>query len=532
MQTHTARPSLERSEESSHASPQGHLEGSPRVNQLRALQGGLDRSPRVQGLSRLGASLNHGAPSAAPPIQRMEWRKQGPGVLPEDTGHVGPAPDPLLIPPTLVEHDIWDDATNNVYDGATGFLKYNHQEPQMEDLRVPEALRQEFDVLNKSPNVSSKNAIKSYHLKLNKFSTQLTEWFSTQDPVSSASDGTEVAVKRLRARIGAIKSRSVLHDQAPIPKIESDRALLALGGASRRLYDPVTAAALGGSGTQDIETIDSSVSDAPTGVTTVDTHEMAPVGTGLDWWASAAMGLRGVAGSAGRGQLLHLPVGTGQVPIGVKEPSKSVPQGEFIVLGHNAPIVHDANPNQQGMRTPSSAAPEHKVSYPAFLTRLTDTQRVHGTDDAVLAQAMLKMVKSPSEDPEGVPPAFLPLLRELLVTWMVAEPARDRSVIFNSVLSLQEIANGSKGFGHMLTDDGLHPMTGGGTAKAGRTAETYEEKLLSGKPAGKASKVEERQKQQLKRLATDGDLSSPLEQVLQDHGIGGQRLRYVPDDTV
>ncbi|WP_426747538.1 hypothetical protein VZQ01_08850 [Myxococcus faecalis] len=240
------------------------------------------------------------------------------------------------------------------------------------------------------------------------------------------------------------------------------------------------------------------------------------------------MGLRQAAKTAPRGKLLSLGVGSGQVPIGVKVPNPSAPEGEFIVLGHGAPIAHDKSADQQGLRTPSDADPKYRVSYPVFLSRLSAVQAETGVSDPELAQAMLRMVRSPGEDPGGVPAEVLPLLREMLVTWMVAEPARHRSVIFNSVLSLQEIADKRQTFAQMLPDKGRYPMAGKGTAKDGRLAEKHEKTLLDDKAATASTKVEERQKEQLKRTTPDGDLSSPLEQILHEYGIGGPRLRYLP----
>ncbi|WP_426731021.1 hypothetical protein [Myxococcus faecalis] len=526
MRTQMARSTHERTRQP--VMRAGHTADSPHVSQLRARQGELDQSPRVRALSRVGTSLNPGAPTSAAPIQRMEWRRQGAGVVPEDTAYAGPAPDLALIPPGLLEHQIWDDATNNIYDGATGLLRANHHVPQPGDALVPGDLQAQFDVLSAGPPAASKNVLKNYLSKLNTLSKNIGAWMAKAAPPGSEE---ELAGLRLKARIEAIKSRPVLREQPTLPPDnESARASLALGGAANRLHDHVKPGTDTPGAPIDVDVIDSAISEDPTGRTrSVSTGELTPSGDGLIWWASAAQGLREVAESKKtESKLLSLPVGSGRIPIGVKGPSKSLPKGEFIVLGHGAPIAYDENPNQQGLRTPGNAGPEHKVSYPEFLKRLTHLQAAESVDDPVLAQAMLDMVKNPAKDPPDALASFHALLREMLVTWMVAEPARHRSVIFNSVLSLQEIAKGSHKFADMLTDDGLYPMTGGGTAKAGRKAEESERNLLANKPANPPTKVENRQKDQLKRTATGGDLSSPLEQVLLEHGIGGTRLRYVP----
>ncbi|MCP3060111.1 hypothetical protein LXT21_15110 [Myxococcus sp. K38C18041901] len=533
MRTQMARPAQERTGERAPGMMRpGLAADSPHVSQLRARQGELDQSPRVRELSRVGTSLNPGAPASAAPIQRMDWRKQGGGVVPEDTTHGGPAPDLLLIPPTLEEHQIWDDATNNVYDGETGLLRYNHHVPQAGDELVPEDLRTQFTALGEGPSASSKGVLKSYLLKLNTLSKNLTSWIA-KDALPDSEEA--MAGLRLKARVEAIKHRPVLRDQPNLPpkENESARASLALGGAADRLYRNVVPGTDTPEAPTNVDVIDSTDSEVPTGRTrSVETGELTPSGDGLLWWASAAQGLRQAAEKEiPGGKLLHLAVGSGKVPIGVKGKSKPLPKGEFIVLGHDAPIAYDENPNQQGLRTPGTAGPQHKVSYPEFLNRLSQLQKMEDVADPVLAQAMLEMVKNPTVDPPDELASFHALLREMLVTWMVAEPARHRSVIFNSVLSLQEIARGTHGFADMLPDNGLYPMTGGGTARAGRQAEESEKKLFENKPSSPPTKVENRQKEQLKRTATGGDLSSPLEQVLFEHGIGGTRLRYVPQDS-
>ncbi|AKF85327.1 hypothetical protein MFUL124B02_11300 [Myxococcus fulvus 124B02] len=514
-----------------------------RVGQLKALQAGLDQSPRVRGLAHVGTSLNPRAPTSAQPIQRMEWRKKGDGLVAEDTGYTGPEPDPLSIPPGLVENDIWNDVTNHVYKGDTGLLRFHHQAEQPGDSLVPEELRTQFELLNKDPSIATTNAMKSYKLKLDGVFLSLGQWLEGQRDLGPVGPETQEAVDRLQRRIKSLRDHLVRHAGYPkLPAKEPERAQLAQGGAAARLYAHVTPATLTDDGTMEVPIIDSSkrvtaVEEgavdsgevvAPPPLETIDTHALTPADDGLAWWASAAMGLRQAAKTALRGKLLSLGVGTGRVPIGVKVKNDSAPQGEFIVLGHDAPIAHDKSPEQLGLRTPSDAAPEHRVSYPAFLSRLSAVQKDKGVSDPEVAQAMLRMVKSPGVDPGGVPDEVLPLLREMLVTWMVAEPARHRSVIFNSVLSLQEIANGTQTFAQMLPDKGRYPMAGKGTAKEGRLAEEHEEALLAGKNVTASSKVETRQKEQLKRTSTDGDLSSPLEQILHEQGIGGSRLRYLP----
>ncbi|MCP3169470.1 hypothetical protein [Myxococcus qinghaiensis] len=506
------------------------VDSSPRVSQLRALQEGLSRSPRVQRMTQLKAALN---PSAAAPIQRMRWRKQGPDIHPEDRSYLG-APDVRegrIIPTDWLDNDVWDDANGNVYNGTTGFLRYNHRLGIGNDAMLPGDFQAELTKLNDHPDLATKKKADSYRVKLNALRSKILKWLETLDSDARLADGTQEAADRALVRIDALRANT-LYPQAPYaPKTRGERASLALGGASSRLYDSVAPAVLTEPGTMDLSQIDSRVSDEPTGTTTVPTHTLAPQDDGLRWWASAAMGLRETASKASQAALLHMNVGSGRVPIGVRPPDPHHPGGEFIVLGHEAPIVQDTNPEVQGLRTPSSAEPRHRVSYPAFLARLEVVKLAAHVEDPQLAKAMLEMVRNPGTDPADVDVTVLPLLRELLVTWMVAEPARHRSVIFNSVLALREVSSGRASFQDMLTDDGAHPMTGAGTAGAGRTAEKTEAAMVLGGTAGdlmKSSKVVRKQTEQLARTSGDGNLSSPLEDVLRSHGVGGMNLRPLP----
>jgi len=481
-------------------------------------------------MTQLKAALNA---STAAPIQRMRWRKRGNDILPEDPSYRG---EPNVnegrhIPTLWSDHDVWDDANGNVYDGTTGLLRYNHRIGVGNDAMLREDFQARLAQLNDHPNLSTKKAADSYRVKLNALQGELQDWRLTMDPVDRYENGTDEAINRALKRIEALRANTLYPEAPLIPKTPGERASLALGGASSRLYDTVVPAALTGPGTTELSQIDSSVSDDPTGTTTVDTHTLAPQGDGLRWWASAAMGLRQAAAQAGQGTLLHMNVGSGRVPIGLRPPDVHHTQGEFIVLGHEAPIVQDTNPQVQGLRTPSSADPRHRVSYPAFLARLEVVKQAAHVDDPRLAAAMLKMVRNPGADPTDVDETVLPLLRELLVTWMVAEPARHRSVIFNSVLALREVSSGRASFQDMLTDDGAHPMTGGGTAEAGRAAEVIEDTMVHGGSAGdlmKSSKVVRKQTEQLASTSSDGNLSSPLESVLRTHDIGGVNLRPMP----
>lgn len=500
---------------------------------VQRLQDRANAGPHARGLSAIGALLNP-APAAPPPapVQRMRWRKRGDDIIPEDPDYRG-APndrDGIYIPHHNLwnDGDIWDDQTGNVYHGATGLLRFNDRAAIGDDELVPEKLRGDIAALNSDPDLSTKRKLESYRLKLNQLTGAIRAWMaSIEDPVERYEGGYEEAGNRALARLDALR-QNTLYPQAVIDPKQA--ASITLAEASERLYTDVQGAALTQSGTRNVDTIDSS-SPTPndvTGQTTIDTHDLTPQGEGLRWWASAAMGLRTAGATANRGALLHLQVGTGRVPIGVRS-NDQYAGGEYIVLGHNAPIAHDTAPDQLGLRTPGNAGGEHRVSYPAFRERLAALKLAHGGTDPEIARAMLAMVRNPAADPGGVAPELLPAMRELLVTWMVAEPARHRSVIFNGVLSLREVAAGTSTFDQMLADNGQHPMTGPGTAAHGRTAEGREGQLREGVDVGdmlSSSPVVRRQREQLERVGGNS-LSAPLEEVLRGHGIGGNRLRPV-----
>jgi hypothetical protein len=524
--------------ESGAAAVQRFHAGSDR---LQAMQRAANNAPQVRALMQMRALLAPAAPMGGT-IQRMRWFKRGSNLEPVDPRFPGPPPLPgTMDVPGLHEWnegDVWDDTNGNIYDGRTGFLITNRRLPVGNDALLPEDIRRDVDALNQPNDLSTKRKQDRYRLGLNKISGRIRVWLDGVDPADPRVRDYKVAADRARARIDAMQEFSMYGaDAALLPTTGGARAALAHGLAAERLYGDVHAAGVLYPGTHQVEQIDSRVSDAALGPQeTIDTGTLMPQGGGLQWWASAAMGLRAAAATAGRGGLLHLPVGTGHVPIGLRQDPLHL-AGEFIVLGHDAPVVHDVNPDRAGLRTPSSAGPEHRVSYPAFRQRL---QAIHSAaapanllNDQAIAGAMLAMVRNPGADPAAVLAADLPALRELLATWLVAEPARHRSSIFNGVLGLQQIADGHGTFEAFLEDDGRHPMTGAGTAAAGRQAEREEANVMMGRNIGDpaaVSRVVRRQYAQLGTLNPGGDnLAAPLEGILRQYGAGNVTLRTIPN---
>ncbi len=138
-------------------------------------------------------------------------------------------------------------------------------------------------------------------------------------------------------------------------------------------------------------------------------------------------------------------------------------------------------PDESKLTNDPSIGDDVKVSYPAFSGRIDDLKAKFGLVDADIAKIMLEMVKNPNipmneyklEGIDGLGDSQLQkTLRELMVTWMVAEPARYSAVVFDSVKILEKISTNKDGFSFKdaLKDNGLHPMTGKGTAAEGRAA--------------------------------------------------------------
>jgi hypothetical protein len=485
---------------------------------------------------------------------------------------------------------------------------------------LPGDLSTQLTALSSNPPAvgASRRIRESYGLKLNNLAGNIRRWVEQDSARGPAGQRAMDEVNRLRG----------LNTPAPgpvLPDSQPSRAAYSLGLASEQLYRNVVPATADFYAETTVPRINTEIT-SPIGI---NVGSLEPRGAGLGWWASAAMGLRNTARETHpSGELLRLRVGTGNVPIALRSPDEHHAGGEYIVLGHDAPIAYDMDTNNRGLRTPPDADARHRVSYPAFRDRMRQvhgpapgagghgaslsgsgsgtagspatptvgtgaatasipslssltsaltsaapasptvattsgpgltapasvttasspatgsggSQSVHSgggaaagpavgplLTDQQIATAMLAMVHNPHVDPPTVAAADLPTLRELLVTWMVAEPARHRSVIFNSVLLLQEIAGGSRTFQAALDDAGDHPMTGAGTAAAGRQAEEREQALLQdprlgGDPGGR---VVPRQSNQLRRLSPD-NLSAPLAGVLNQYAGITTPLATVP----
>jgi hypothetical protein len=206
-------------------------------------------------------------------------------------------------------------------------------------------------------------------------------------------------------------------------------------------------------------------------------------GAGLRWWGCAAMALRWAASHvpAGRiGEIRILRVAGRDVRILVRaaNAAQQIPAGEFIVLGETTGIQNDAASGLQTARLTGldvTREADLRVSYMAFTERLA--RLANQLPDHEIATLLLALVRQPAVVPLGTPPGLLPLMCELLVTILVAEPARHRSILFNSVLTLEAIADRRLLFWRAFADDGAFAMTGGGTAAHGRASELQEATL-------------------------------------------------------
>ncbi|EDM75523.1 hypothetical protein PPSIR1_31618, partial [Plesiocystis pacifica SIR-1] len=219
-----------------------------------------------------------------------------------------------------------------------------------------------------------------------------------------------------------------------------------------------------------------------------------------------------------------------RITIGVNPPSATHANGEFVVFHSGAEIMYASDATPPGFANVPNAPPADRVSYPAFIGHMANVQDALGQPmtDASKAAVMLRMLANPDDPLDDVAPASRTTMRELMVTWFVAEGARHRSILFSSALTLQSIARGDESFAGALADNGSHPMTGGGTASAGRTAAQNEREVLRGK-GGVLNKVTTRQKAQLDaRVATGENLSGPLDQLLQTYAGAVFPSRTVP----
>lgn len=133
---------------------------------------------------------------------------------------------------------------------------------------------------------------------------------------------------------------------------------------------------------------------------------------------------------------------------------------------------------------------------------------------------MLEMIKEPTEDPKGIKAEDLGTLRELLTCWMVAEPARHRSMTLISVLTLEKIRAGALTFQNALKDDGEFAMVGKGTAADGRRSELREEEVLRGEYKGDPAKESKVARKQISMLmgANPDRPDATLLRILREYG--------------
>ena len=503
------------------------------------------------------------SPSTSALTRPTLWKKVGNGVEPIDGdprytlilgSNLQPPP-----PESWEEGDIWDSETGNVYGGKTHKLKKNYSTGQTNTV-LPDNFLKEFDKLNLNTTGLSKKNLDNHRVRLNRLKGEIGKWLKTE----GINDNQKREAGALLKRIEHLQIFDLYAE--PLPETSDQRVVLAHALASESLYKEIKLArAMFSSINQtQVPLINSAASNGTSNSNnseemSIGIGSLQPEGSGLKWWASAAMGLRDAAkknpaanNNQKEAQILHLKVGkSGSVPIALRTPSEAKnEEGEFIVLGQEAPVAYDLNPDKLGLRTPPSDDSRHQVSYPAFKDRLKNIRaRPQGESsswlnsnlpepilsDKQIAEAMLSMVENPEADVESVHPADLGTLQELLVTWMVAEPARHRSTIFNSVLILEQIAEGKSTFEDALADAGIHPMTGEGTAEGGRAAEKREGKVLKGDLQGfgdltkmRDARVVSRQIKQIKNLNPE-NLSVPLQSVLRKYDQTNVSLRPIPD---
>lgn len=490
-------------------------------------------------------------------IQKMRWRRAGDDLVPLTEGYRGSMDVSKGMPDfhKIAEGDVWDDKTGNIFDANTGRLKHNTQTSHKDHHVLPTVFQDELTRIESTPHtkLESKQGVKDYVLKINKLVGAIDEWLwgedsaperpwrALPDPVDQSTalheDGYHDAAKALLEKLEALKDMSILPEEAPkAPKSLGGKVALAHALAMQELASGLADPDYASGPAVDIKGIGKKADETETHRFTAAQTLMSPQGGGLNWWASGARGLAGVAQGSRNDNLIHVDVGGVRVPIAVKPPNKANPEGEFIVLGVDAPLVHNTEVGNEGIQTPMSADDRHRVSYPAFIAKLkTVHQAGLGNplmNDAQIARAMLDMVHTPGAAPTSVLPSDMPIVAEALTTWMIAEPARHPSVIFNSVMALEQIALGPKTFEDFMKDAGEHPMSGGGTAKAGRTLRDHELDVLKGKDARDLTTMGAPGRRQVAMLSGEAgrNLTAPLERILRTYGGKNVKIRYLSNE--
>jgi hypothetical protein len=502
--------------------------------------------------------VDNRATVSQPIIQKMQWRKSGEDLLPLDEKYKGDLDVSLSFPQShdMQDGDVWDDKTGNIYDANSGKLKKNIQRNHVDYPVLPPPFLSALQVIENTEHtkLESKGGVKDYLLKINKLKSAIEvwlwgddkvvperPWMQLSDPMDQSVEKHEggylPAAEHMLKKLEVLRDMSIVSDNAEkAPQGRGQKAALAYGLATRELFKDSQKPDFVPGPKVTLKGIAKSDDENKTHEFESERHLMSPKGDAMNWWASAAGGLAHHTSTSKADNLIHLNVGGVKVPIAVKPPSKANSEGEFIVLGVDAPLVHNTEKDNPGIQTPKSADDRHRVSYPAFIAKL---KQVHSSlpdhakmSDVQIAQAMLEMVHNPNVAPASVRPADIPIISEALTTWMVAEPARHPSVMFNSVMALEQIAAGKGTFEDFMKDDGDHPMSGGGTAKAGRTLGDNECKALKSDKVTDirlASKTGKRQDAMLSSAAGK-NLSQPLEKILKTYAGKNVKVRYLSND--
>ncbi|MBI3230515.1 MAG: hypothetical protein HYZ45_10155 [Burkholderiales bacterium] len=140
------------------------------------------------------------------------------------------------------------------------------------------------------------------------------------------------------------------------------------------------------------------------------------------------------------------------------------------------------------------------VNYVAFAQKIQLMKTTLGVNDAKIAEWMLMIIMSPSlahgvilKEAPAIKKNQIDLMYELVTTWMLAEPARNKESNISGVMELELIEAGQRSFAQSLskTDPKAHPMSHIGSESQGRDAEKG---VRQDKPY---NKVFGKQKQQL-----------------------------------
>jgi len=494
------------------------------------------------------------------PVQMMKWRMKGEDLVPMDRDSKQDIDVSVSFPGygSMAEGDVWDDKSGNIYDANTGRLKKSVHRNHASSPVLPEQFLVRLAAIENPDHakLEGPGGVKSHRLKINELRSAITEWLwgdseeSPTRPWMTEPDGQSQAVEKteggyapaaehLLMKLETLKDVSMLLEDAPkVPKTLGGKMAMAFASAQKTLYEDVGAPDFANLGKKDLKVIASKEDEEEIDRFSADQSTMTPKGEAMNWWTSAAKGLAEHTKGSVKDNLVYLSLAGVSVPIAIKPKSAENPEGEFIILGVGAPLVRNADKANEGIQTPKSAEAKHRVSYPAFIMKLATVRSAKEgnpvMDDAAIAGAMLQMVRDPHTAPASVMPDDLPIVVEAVTTWMVAEPARHPSVAFNSVMALETISEGEKTFASFMNDAGEHPMSGSGTAKAGRGLRDNEVRALAGENVTDLTKDKtgKRQAKMLGDAAGKGqNLAAPLERILRDYAGKDVKIRYLSNDT-